>query len=287
MRLLFGVLTLFFFNNFSLGQRLKVLAVLENRLSETSGLVAFTDSTFLTLNDSGNKPELYEINKRGRVVSITTFSNASNFDWEELQMDKKGMIYIGDIGNNGHARNQLTIYKFDRDYVGKSNVVTEAINFYYEDQLHFPPPADQRNFDAEAFLVQGDSLFIFSKDWSKPFTGDSKLYFVPNQPGRHAAKLLRKFHTRGTANFRDAVTGVCWFGNEILLLTYSSIYHIKDTNELLFTDHFVQSKRYLFRRIKQFEAIAVGLDGKVYLTAERHRILGRSKLYLWTGMEKK
>lgn len=269
------------------GQRLKTVAALDTRLAETSGLVAFTDSTFLTINDGGNKAELYEINKRGKIISTTSFSNATNFDWEELQMDKQGVIYIGDIGNNSHSRNQLTIYKFHRDFVGKAEVETEAIHFYYEDQTYFPPAANQRNFDAEAFLVKGDSLFIFSKDWSKPFSGDSKLYYVPNQPGRHTAKLLRKFHTHGTANFRDAVTGVCWFGDEILLLTYSSIYHIKDTKELLFTDHFVQSKRFLFRRVKQFEAIAVGLDGKVYLTAEKHRYLGRAKLYLWTGMEKK
>lgn len=269
------------------GQRLKTVAALDTRLAETSGLVAFTDSTFLTLNDSGNKEELYEINKRGKIVSTTTFSNATNFDWEELQMDKQGVIYIGDIGNNSHSRNQLTIYKFHRDFVGKSQVKTEAIHFYYEDQSQFPPTANQRNFDAEAFLVKGDSLFIFSKDWSKPFSGDSKMYFVPNQSGRHTAILLRKFHTQGTANFRDAVTGVCWFGDEILLLTYSSIYHIKDMKELLFTDHFVQSRRYLFRRVKQFEAIALGLDGKVYLTAEKHRYLGRAKLYLWTGMERK
>jgi hypothetical protein len=269
------------------GQRLKKLATLEARMAETSGLVAFTDSTFLTINDGGNRAELYEIDKRGKIVSITIFSNAENFDWEELQMDEQGIIYIGDIGNNSHSRNQLTIYKFHRDLVGKTEVETEAIHFFYEDQLYFPPAAHERNFDSEAFLVKGDSLFIFSKDWSKPFSGDSKVYYVPNQPGRHTAKLLRKFHTNGTANFRDAVTSVCWFGDQILLLTYSSVYHIKDTKELLFTDHFVQSKRYLFRRVKQFEAVTVGLDGKVYLTAEKHRYLGRAKLYLWTGMEKK
>jgi len=286
MRYLVSFLGILFFTS-AFSQRLKVLGALPKDLSETSGLVVFTDSTFLTINDSGNKAEVYEINRKGRVISTTTFRTAQNFDWEELQMDTQGFIYIGDIGNNGHNRNQLTIYKFHRDFIGKSKVETESIDFYYEDQLHFPPPASERNFDAEAFLVKGDSLFIFSKDWSKPFTGNSKLYFVPNQPGRHTAKLLRKFHTHGTANFRDAVTGACWFGEEILVLTYSGIYHIKDARELLYTDHFVQAKRYRFRRVKQFEAIAAGRDGKVYVTAERHRILGKAKLYLWTGTEKK
>jgi hypothetical protein len=268
-------------------QRLGVISTLSKDLSETSGLVVFTDSTFLTINDSGNKPEVYEINWEGRIVSKTTFQTAQNFVWEELQMDTQGFVYIGDIGNNGHNRNQLTIYKFHRDFIGKQLVETEEIHFYYEDQLHFPPATTERNFDSEAFLVKGDSLFIFSKDWSKPFTGNSKLYYVPNQSGRHAAVLLRIFHTNNVANFRNAVTSVCWFGNEILVLTYSGVYHIKEAHELLFTDHFVQATRYRFLRVKQFEAIATGRDGKVYVTAERHRILGKAKLYLWTGMEKK
>ena len=286
MRFFLSILAFLFFSPL-IAQKLKVVVALNKNLAESSGLIAFTDSTFLTLNDGGNPAALHEIAKSGGIISTTTFSNAVNFDWEELQIDKNGFIYIGDIGNNKHARNQVTIYKFHRSAVGQQNVATEAIHFYYEDQLSFPPQSNMRNFDAEAFLVQGDSLFVFSKDWSKPFTGLSKLYFVPNKPGRHTALLVNKFHTNDVANFRDAVTGVCWFGNEILLLTYSGIYRIKDTHELLHTDHFVQSKHFWFRRVKQFEAIALGLDGKFYLTAERHRYLGRAKMYLWTGMEKK
>ncbi len=286
MRFILRFLALLFLNNVA-AQRLKTVAPLNQLISESSGLLAFSDSTWLTMNDGGNKPELYEVNRKGQIISVTTFSNAKNFDWEELQMDREGFVYIGDIGNNSHTRNQLTIYKFHKSSIGKTDVEVEQIDFYYEDQLYFPPPVNQRNFDAEAFLVKGDSLFIFSKDWSKPFTGDSKIYYVHNQAGRHSATLLRKFHTQSTANFRDAVTGVCWLGDEILILTYSSIYHVKDVHELLFTNHFVQSRRYLFRKVKQFEAIAPGLDGKIYLTAEKHRYLGRAKLYLWTGMEKK
>jgi len=286
MRYLVSFLGILFLTS-AFSQRLKVLSALPRDLSETSGLVAFTDSTFLTINDSGNKAAVYQINTAGQVVNITTFSTAKNFDWEEIQIDAQGFVYVGDIGNNSHSRNQLTIYKFHQDKIGKDSVATEEIHFYYEDQLTFPPPITHKNFDSEAFLVRGDSLFVFSKDWSQPFTGNSKLYYVPNKPGRHTALLVNKFHTNDVANFRDAVTGVCWFGDEILLLTYSGIYHVKDVSELLYTNHFVQSKRYRFRRVKQFEAIAAGRDGKVYVTAERHRILGRAKLYLWTGMEKK
>jgi len=286
MRIFFVFLSLFFVNS-SFAQRMKVLTRLAPELNESSGLLVFSDSTWLTVNDSGNDAVIFEVNGTGSVVSATTFANAQNFDWEELQFDQLGNIYIGDIGNNNQSRNGLTLYKFHRDQIGKSDVVVEKIDFYYPEQLRFPPKISERNFDAEAFLVQRDSIFIFTKDWSKPFNGISKIYYVPNKPGRHAATLLRTFQTNNISPYRDAITGVCWLGKDILILAYGAIYHIRDVHQLLHTTNFVQSKKYVFKKLKQFEAIATSADGKIYITTEKHRILGRAKLYLWTGMEKR
>jgi hypothetical protein len=286
MRIFFVFLSLFFVNS-SFAQRMKVLTRLAPELNESSGLLVFSDSTWLTINDSGNDAVIFEVNGTGRVVSATTFANAQNFDWEELQFDQLGNIYVGDIGNNNQSRNGLTLYKFHRDQIGKSDVVVEEIDFYYPEQLRFPPKRSERNFDAEAFLVQRDSIFIFTKDWSKPFNGISKIYYVPNKPGRHAATLLRTFQTNNISPYRDAITGVCWLGRDILILAYGAVYHIKDVHQLLHTTNFVQSKKYIFKKLKQFEAIATSADGKIYITTEKHRILGRAKLYLWSGMEKR
>jgi hypothetical protein len=286
MRIFFVFLCIFFVS-ISFAQRMKVLTRLAPELNESSGLLVFSDSTWLTINDSGNDAVIFEVNGTGRVVSATTFANAQNFDWEELQFDQLGNIYVGDIGNNNQSRNGLTLYKFHRDQIGKSDVVVEEIDFYYPEQLRFPPKRSERNFDAEAFLVQRDSIFIFTKDWSKPFNGISKIYYVPNKPGRHAATLLRTFQTNNISPYRDAITGVCWLGKDILILAYGAIYHIKDVNQLLHTTNFVQSKKYIFKKMKQFEAIATSADGKIYITTEKHRILGRAKLYLWSGMEKR
>jgi len=286
MRILFSLLVLFSANHL-FAQRMKVLTRLDNELNETSGLLVFTDSTWLTINDSGNPAVVFEIDNRGNILSQTTFSNAVNFDWEELQMDDSGHIYIGDIGNNEQSRNGLTIYKFHRDHIGRADVLTEVIEFYYPNQMYFPPKKSERNFDAEAFLVQRDSIFIFTKDGSRPFTGISKMYYVPNQVGRHAAVYLRTFKTNNLSPYRDPITGACWYGEDILILTYGAIYHIKDVQQLLHTTNFIQSKKYIFKKLKQFEAIAASDDGKIYITTEKHRILGRAKLYLWSGMEKK
>jgi hypothetical protein len=273
--------------NSLLAFNLKRLLHIDPVLKENSGLLVFTDSSFLLVNDGGNKAIVYEINFSGKIVSMTTFSNASNVDWEELQIDEKGFIYIGDIGNNAQNRSSLHIYKFHRDEIGKKNVKTERIDFYYPEQDFFPPAKSSRHYDAEAFFVKGDSIIVLTKDWSKPFKGISKVYYIPNAPGRYAASFIRIFYTHALATFRDGVTGCCLFKDGILILTYSSIYHIVDW-KMLITPHVeIPSQRFRFRRVKQFEAIAADPLGNVYVSAEKHRLLGRPKLYLWNGMEKK
>jgi hypothetical protein len=224
------------------------------------------------------------VNRSGRVVGETSFANAKNHDWDELQMDAKGFIYIGDIGNNMQDRNLLTIYKFHRAEIGKKNVRTERIDFFYPEQ-EFPPKKTERHYDAEAFFVMGDSLIVLTKDWSKPFTGYAKVHYVPNFAGRHKAEFLNAFFTRGIATIRDGVTGCAIYKNGLLILTYSAVYYLANRTDILQNIGVIQLQRFPFRRVKQFEAIAVDDNGVVYISAEKHRVLGRSKLYLWTGME--
>lgn len=266
---------------------LKRLLHIDAELKENSGLVVFSDTSFLLVNDSGNNAMVYEMNFSGKIVSTTTFSNATNVDWEELQMDHKGFIYIGDIGNNNQNRSTLHIYKFHRDEIGKRNVTTERIDFYYPEQTFFPPAKTARFYDAEAFFVKGDSIILLTKDWSKPFKGVSKVYYIPNEQGRFSAALIKVFYTNGWATFRDGITGCCRYKNGLLILTYSSVYLVDDLQKLLTPHLETPSHRYLFRRVKQFEAIAADEQGNIYISAEKHRLLGRPKLYLWNGMVKK
>jgi hypothetical protein len=286
MRFLFTILGMFFVGSL-FAFNLKRLLYLDSELKENSGLVVFTDTSFLLINDGGNKAVVYEMNFFGKIMSETTFANATNIDWEELQMDNEGFIYIGDIGNNAQNRSSLHIYKFHRNEIGNKNVKTERIDFYYPEQDFFPPAKSSRHYDAEAFFVKGDSIIVLTKDWSKPFNGVSKVYYVPNKSGRFAASFIKAFYTKGWATFRDGVTGCCRYKKGLLILTYSSVYHIVDW-KMLITPHVeIPSQRFRFRRVKQFEAIASDEKGNVFISAEKHRLLGRPKLYLWNGMVKK
>ena len=55
------------------------------------------DSTFWVHNDGGNKAELFEIDRKGKLLTTLPLPKAKNIDWEEITRDEKGNIYVGDF----------------------------------------------------------------------------------------------------------------------------------------------------------------------------------------------
>ena len=71
---------------------------LPKKINETSGL-EFFNQNFLTHNDSGGKPKLYDFNEAGSILEEYTIEGAENNDWEDIAQDKN-YLYISDSGNN-------------------------------------------------------------------------------------------------------------------------------------------------------------------------------------------
>ena len=183
-------------------------------VNEGSGLVrAGNDSTFWTHNDSGGKPEIYEISKRGKLLKTLPILNVKNQDWEDITRDEERHIFIGDFGNNENIRKDLAIYKFPENQPEK----LEKITFHYADQKAFPPDKKNRNFDCEAFFALGDSLYLFSKN-----RGDKsvKLYAIPSRAGNY--KLVPK----DKIFLKTMVTGAAISPNKKIfaLLTYGKVF---------------------------------------------------------------
>ena len=82
---LFSILTFY-----SFGQTKESCEKLSNDLNEISGLALFQDTLLITMNDSGNKPQLFFINFKGKLVYTCRITNAKNNDWEDLTIDSKG-----------------------------------------------------------------------------------------------------------------------------------------------------------------------------------------------------
>lgn len=169
-------------------------------LNECSGMATLKDGYYVALNDSNNPAELYVFNleKESRLKAVSV-ANAKNVDWEELAEDDT-YVYIGDFGNNNGNRRNLRIYKVAKqDLMSADEVSAEIINFNYPQQLNFDH-SNSTNFDCEAMVCIGDSLYLMTKNHGNLKTN---LYCLSNKPGKYAAKLLGEYDAKGLVTGAD------------------------------------------------------------------------------------
>jgi Secretion system C-terminal sorting domain len=182
------------YNNVTLSPQL--VFNLNTALNETSGLV-YWKKLIWSHNDSGNGPVIYGLqNTSGTIQRTVSVSNATNIDWEDIAQDNS-YIYIGDFGNNSNGnRTDLRIYRIAKSAVTAGDNVTAAvINFSYSDQTDFTPKgANNTNYDCEAIIAYGDSLFLFSKNW---VDNKTRLYKLPKTPGTYTATKLDELNVSG------------------------------------------------------------------------------------------
>jgi hypothetical protein len=165
-------------------------------VNETSGLLWWNRLVW-THNDSDGKPDIYAIdNTNGNVIRTVVLTNATNQDWEDITQDDKYM-YIGDMGNNlSGNRTDLRIYRIKKSDVKKDSVVKAGIiRFSYSDQTDIKPKdINKTDFDCEAIIAYGDSLFLFSKDW---VDNKTRLYKLPKTPGTYVAEKIGELDVKG------------------------------------------------------------------------------------------
>jgi len=247
---------------------------LDDQLNEVSGLEQLNESTLVAINDSGSKAELYLIDLHGKHLKTVALKNATNVDWEDLARDDN-YLYIGDIGNNQNKRKDLCVYKVKiSDVLSKKEVVAQKISFYYSDQKEFPPQKRQLNFDAEGMIVYKESVYIFTKNRTDPWTGISTVYTLPNQRGSYKARKHSELYVGEQGWWQDAITGADIFNDQLYLLTYNRVFRL-NIADLDRSPSFTQE----FKRMTQKEAIVV-LDKNTFLIADEvKRLMGGGNLY--------
>lgn len=175
---------------------------LDTEVKETSGL-AFVNNTIITHNDSGGKSALFEIDSAsGAVLRTVYIANATNADWEDLTSDQDN-IYIADIGNNDGSRTNLKIYVIKiADYLATNNdtVLADTIHFSYSDQTNFSPSPMATKYDAEALISFGNSLYIFTKNWTDTV---SYIYQIPKAAGSYTLSEVDSIYTPGLITGAD------------------------------------------------------------------------------------
>lgn len=162
-------------------------------LKETSGLTQI-DSLLWTSNDDTDTA-LYAIDTTGIIQNKIQLSTATNTDWEEIAQDRD-YFYIGDFGNNASGnRRDLHILRVEKKSILQNNPKIDTVAFSYSNQMDFnKTKSNKTNFDCEAFIVSGDRIFLFTKQWKEKRTS---VYVIPNIPGNHIAQLKESHNVKG------------------------------------------------------------------------------------------
>ncbi len=169
------VFTTFLFNSNLFFSQIQIEEIeLPRKIKETSGL-EYIGNNFITHNDSGDEPKLYEFNIKGELLKLTRIYTILNRDWEDITFDGE-KYYIADIGNNYGTRKNLTIYIIDK----KLNLV-DSIKIKYKNQKSFDYLKFNR-YDAEALTSIDESLVLFSKNRK---TLSTEIYVFPKLPGKY------------------------------------------------------------------------------------------------------
>ena len=219
MKLKFFYIIIFLFTNTIIFSQKVVQDInLSKKLDETSGLEIIGDQ-LITINDSGNNPILFYLDKNGNILNERKLDCCKNNDWESLAADKNH-IYIADFGNNYDTRKNLSIIKIPIQK--SSNEIAEVINFSYPEQKKFNTIYRSSQYDAEALISINDSLIIFTKNKLKKIT---EIYSLPKNGGNYQAKKI------GSIDTKSIVTGADFDKKTNTLALTSTI---------LFDDYYIQ-----------------------------------------------
>ncbi len=247
---------------------LKVIADLPITLSEVSGIAVDKNNNVIWMvNDSGNKPILYGVTTNGDIKK--TFKiKAKNRDWEDLTMDDKGNLYIGNFGNNDNDSESLSILKIHSDSLASNQkkIKPEIIRFSYDEQKKFPPKKKNRHFDCEAFFYMNDSLYLFTKSRNPKAYGQTNLYRLPTKKGNYNIEKVNSFNTCDHDECWVTSADINAKGNKLALLTENSVFVFSNLN----TKDFFSSpvKRYVFDYNSQKESVAFKNDSTLYIADE-------------------
>jgi hypothetical protein len=271
-----------------------VAKLADTRIKESSGLARSMrhEGIFWTMNDSGGEPCVFAIDLQGRTRAKVRVADAVNFDWEDLASgldeQKRPVLYVGDIGDNFHARPTVQIYRIPEPDIAVEGVEVPETFSAASIHWHVTYPGGPRN--AEALLVHPKTRRIHIL--SKSEDGRSGLFAFPMgldvlsmaDKGRENANkpvLLEKladvtfigYERTGKRPSDDRqCTGAAFSpdGTSLVASTYSSLFEWrlpggKPTAEALAE----KPLRMVPDLLRQLEAVTYDADGRtLWLTSE-------------------
>ncbi|WP_127018689.1 hypothetical protein [Flagellimonas beolgyonensis] len=246
-------------------------------LKEVSGMETTQDGNLWVIEDSGNKDHIYKVNQKAEVLYSLKIDHAKNVDWEELTTDSLGNLYIGDFGNNANERKDLVIYKVDSLQLTKKEPNAKKIAFAYPEQKDFPPKKDSLYFDTEGMIHWQDHLYIFTKNRTRPYSGQTLVYRIPDEEGSYVAEFLGALFLCEDQNHCSVTSAdISPDGKTIALLSYGKLFLLNSASPSNISEAKVRTIE--LHQMTQIESVCF-LDNKTVIIADEQNRFGGRKLY--------
>lgn len=271
-----------------------VAKLADTRIKESSGLARSMrhEGIFWTMNDSGGEPCVFAIDLQGRTRAKVRVADAVNFDWEDLASglddQKQPVLYIGDIGDNFHARPTVQIYRIPEPEIAAEGAEVPETFSAASIHWHVTYPGGPRNAEALLLHPKTQRIHILSKSED----GRSGLFAFPMgldvlsmaDKGRENANkpvLLEKladvtfigYERTGKRPSDDRqCTGAAFSpdGTSLVASTYSSLFEWRLPGGKPTPEAFAAKPvRMVPDLLRQLEAVTYDADGRtLWLTSE-------------------
>ncbi len=250
-------------SDFKKGQQ--VGQVRDSDLKEISGLAVSRKNpgVLWVHNDSGDKPCVYAMTVRGKLLSVIFVTGAKARDWEDICVGPgpdptQSYLYIADIGDNKAKRKSVTVYRVPEPVVSLTSPSmvgrterAEAIELKYPDKAK----------DAETLFVDPKTkdLYIISKRELS-----NRLYCAPYP--QSVSDVITLAH-KSTLGIGFSVGGdISADGRRVIVRTWSGAVLYERINGKPLWEAFKNPKTLPVKRERQGEAIAFDAQGQGYYT---------------------
>lgn len=232
--------------------------VMHAAITEASGLAASARSPgfFFTHNDSGDRARIFALRADATLAAEIEIDGADAIDWEAVAAapyEGEPSLYIGDIGDNARARENVTIYVVPEPALAPAPArasVVKRLDLRYEDGAR----------DAEALLVDPTSGAIVIA--TKSLDGKSGIYVADLA----RSLLVREATLDGLPWVTDG--SVSGDGRFVALRTYGTAFVWERAPGTSIALALAEGTRcpLTLEAERQGEAIALSHDGRAYFT---------------------